>query len=279
MNVKDQVPKAKDLLKPTLRALDALGGSASVKELNKRIASDMGLSNDILDIPYKGGGQTEFYVQATAARTRLNKVGAIRNSAHGVWVISGKGRAILNEKTHGRVDYDKEENRGDHVSSEDTSPDDEWKDKLLNIVRSIPPDAFERLCKRVLREAGLTDVDVTQKTRDHGIDGFGVLRVNNLLSFRVLFQCKKYSGQVGASAIRDFRGAMYGRTDRGLFITTGTFSSDAAQEADRDGLQTIDLVNGHGLCDLLKEHELGVRVVEKRVVERVEFDHDYFKEL
>jgi restriction system protein len=148
-----------------------------------------------------------------------------------------------------------------------------WKDELLDVVRALTPAAFERLAQRLLREAGFLKVEVTGRSGDGGIDGIGLLRVN-LLSFQVLFQCKRYQGSVGASAIRDFRGAMVGRSDKGLLITTGTFTPDAKREATRDGAPAIDLIDGDQLCDLLKQLKLGVRteMVEKMTVEPVWFD-------
>jgi restriction system protein len=147
------------------------------------------------------------------------------------------------------------------------------KDQLLVILRAIIPAAFERLTQRLLREAGFLKVEVTGKSGDGGIDGIGVLRVN-LLSFQVLFQCKRYQGSVGAGEIRDFRGAMVGRSDKGLMITTGTFTPDAKREATRDGAPAIDLIDGDQLCDLLKQLKLGIRteLVEKMTVEPGWFD-------
>jgi restriction system protein len=144
---------------------------------------------------------------------------------------------------------------------------------LLAVLRGIAPDAFERLARRLLREAGFLKVEVTGRSGDGGIDGIGVLRVN-LLSFQVLFQCKRYQGSVGASAIRDFRGAMVGRSDKGLIITTGTFTPEAKREATRDGAPSIDLIDGDQLCNLLKQLKLGVRteMVEKMTVEPGWFD-------
>lgn len=151
----------------------------------------------------------------------------------------------------------------------------DWKEKLLEIVRGIEPDAFERLCQRVLRESGFTKVEVTGKSGDGGIDGAGVLRVN-LLSFHVRFQCKRYKEAVGAGAIRDFRGAMVGRADKGLFITTGRFTREAEREAVRDGAPAIDLIDGFELCDLLKQFELGVTT---ELVERITPDEGFFSAL
>lgn len=130
-------------------------------------------------------------------------------------------------------------------------PELSWKEKLLDVILSLESNAFERLCQRLLRESGFTKVEVTGKSGDGGIDGVGVLRVN-LLSFHVLFQSKRFRGSVGASVIRDFRGAMVGRADKGLVLTTGNFTADARREATRDGAPAIDLIDGDALCDLLK---------------------------
>jgi restriction system protein len=147
-----------------------------------------------------------------------------------------------------------------------------WQERLLECLLKMKPDAFERLCQKVLRESGFIRVEVTGQSGDGGIDGIGVLRLN-LLSFHVLFQCKRWKGSVGASAIRDFRGAMVGRTDKGLVMTTGTFTVDARKEAARDGAPAIDLVDGEDLCELLKRLEIGVstRKVEHVMVEQQAF--------
>src|SRR5216683_3152405 len=142
----------------------------------------------------------------------------------------------------------------------------------LAALRALSSNAFERLAQRLLREAGFLRVEVTGRSGDEGIDGIGVLRVN-LLSFHVLFQCKRYQGSVGAGAIRDFRGAMVGRSDKGLLITTGTFTPDAKREATRDGAPAIDLIDGDQLCDLLKQLKLGVNT---ELVESMSVDSDWF---
>jgi restriction system protein len=150
-----------------------------------------------------------------------------------------------------------------------------WRDQVLATMRAMEPAAFERLSQRLLREAGFVKVEVTGRSGDGGIDGVGVLRLK-LLSFITLFQCKRYQGTVGAGAVRDFRGAMVGRSDKGLIITTGTFSADANREATRDGAPAIDLIDGDQLCTLLKELKLGVHT---EIVERVVVDRSWFEQL
>jgi len=149
-----------------------------------------------------------------------------------------------------------------------------WQDRLLECLLRMKPAAFERLCQRILRESGFIKVEVTGRSGDGGIDGIGVLRLN-LLSFHVFFQCKRWKGSVGASVIRDFRGAMVGRADKGLVMTTGTFSTDARREATRDGAPAIDLVDGETLCELLKGLKIGVSI---RKVEHVLVEQNVFLE-
>ena len=164
--------------------------------------------------------------------------------------------------------------------SSDTGDDAEptWEDKLLEIIRGISPAAFERLCQRLLRESGFIHVEVTGRSGDGGIDGKGVVRIGGLLSFHVKFQSKRYKGSVGASVVRDFRGAMDGRADKGLLITTGTFTREARAEAQRDGARPIDLVDGEELVEKLKQLRIGIDVQQK-VIEEVVIREDYFKTL
>ena len=201
-------------------------------------------------------------------------VGAVDNTSRGIWTITAIGRKIQTDKKVRelirleRAKQNKERQSraaGAEAENDDAPEEQDWKEALLSIVRRMEPDAFERLCQRVLRESGFAKVEVTGRSGDGGIDGSGVLRLN-LISFHVLFQCKKYAGSVGTSEIRDFRGAMVGRADKGLFITTGGFTKDAGREAVRDGAPAIDLIDGIDLCILLKNLELGVSTETVEVV-------------
>jgi len=147
-----------------------------------------------------------------------------------------------------------------------------WQELLLDCLLKMKPAAFERLCQRILKDSGFIKVEITGRSGDGGIDGIGVLRLN-LLSFHVFFQCKRWKGSVGASAVRDFRGAMVGRADKGLVMTTGTFTVDARKEATRDGAPAIDLLDGETLCELLKNLKIGVSI---RKVEHILVEQDAF---
>jgi len=156
---------------------------------------------------------------------------------------------------------------------EGESDDSSWREILLNLLRTMDPIAFERLCQRLLREAGFIEVEVTRRSGDGGIDGYGTIRIGGLISFNVLFQSKRYQGNIGPDVVRDFRGAMVGRADKGLLITTGGFTREARREATRDGAPPIDLIDGELLAEKLKELRLGVQV---RTVEEVQVNAEWF---
>lgn len=215
-----KMPTYSDLLWPMLEVLKESGGSASIQELLEHVTQNLALPDEVSDIPHNDGPQTEVGYRLAWARTHLKWIDAIDNTARGVWTITPVGRAIPSEeKVRDLVRKEHQARRQrsqvkpppagqSKVSGTQTERD--WKDDLLAILRDLTPDAFERLCQRVLRESGFTKVEVTGRSGDGGIDGAGVLRVN-LISFHVRFQCKRYAGPVRASEMRDFRGAMVGR--------------------------------------------------------------------
>jgi restriction system protein len=271
-------PTFDELLWPTLRALKEMGGSGTNEELLAKIIELERIPLDVQAVQHTDHRQSRLNYNLAWAKTYLKKVGAIDNSSRGVWAITKVGESLTEDDVMlipGRVRKQVAEARRERQSAAPDQDGDEldtgerfWKDELLAVMRGLRPDAFERLAQRLLREAGFIKVEVTGRSGDGGIDGLGVLRVN-LLSFQVSFQCKRYQNSVGAGAIRDFRGAMVGRSDKGLLITTGTFTPDAKREATRDGAPAIDLIDGDQLCDLLKELNLGVKteMVEKMTVE------------
>lgn len=220
------------------------------------------------------------------ARTFLKRGNALMNSSRGVWALTESGTAITGLDEIGALyeqvtQEERERARAKREVAKAAKTDfvkppadvEDWKASLLDVLGAVTPDAFERLSQRLLREAGFTKVEVRGKSGDGGIDGVGVLRVN-LVSFQVYFQCKRWKGSVGSKEIRDFRGALQGRADKGLFITTGRFSSQASDEATRDGAIAIDLIDGDRLCDLLKENRLGV---ETEMIESVRIRPNWFE--
>lgn len=275
----NDVPKFDKLISPTVRALKALGGSATNDEIHDKIVELMGLPQGIVEIPYKFSGTLLRY-RLHWARTYLKKVGAVENAKRGFWTLNPKGRD-MSESDIGDIPRDvramdrllRPEASKQEVDAGDIADDGEidWMGILLNVLKKMPSDGFERLCQRILRESGFTKVEVTGRSGDGGIDGNGVLRVQ-----LVSFQCKRWKDVVGPAVVRDFRGAMVGRADKGLIMTTGRFSVEARREAIRDGAPAIDLLDGDELCQLLKGLGIGVKVIQ---VEQIEIEEAFFSDI
>ena len=277
-------PTYDTMLNPLLQALKDLGGSGTIEEIENRVAELMALPSDQLEVLQdpKRPGRTRFQYRLAWARTYLRRYGVLENSARGVWALTTSGRdtATLDEKEVVRTVKEQlakeKEEVPEEENGEDTIAPVSWRDTLIEMLIALKPEQFERLIQRVLRESGFSQVEVTGRSGDGGIDGKGILRLGGLLGFHVIFQAKRYSGTVSPSQVRDFRGAMVGRADKGLFITTGTFTKDASKEAIRDGAPPIDLIDGDQLVDKLKELSLGV--TSHRVeIEKVALDADWFK--
>jgi restriction system protein len=291
-----EVPQYHELLWPALQALAELGGSASIGEIAETVIKREGFGDDQQAVLHNDGPETEIGYRLAWARTYLKAMGLLTNSSRGVWALTDEGTALLTDPSasdsqrRGRVRelwaahlVELRKARKAKLSG-DGEPDTAeptgergWKEQLLGQLMSMTPGAFERLARRLLREADFDSVNVTGQSGDGGIDGLGVYRLG-LVSFPVFFQCKRYRGSVGPSAVRDFRGAMAGRGDKGLLITTGSFSADAKKEATRDGAPPIDLIDGDRLCELLKRYDLGVQTTI-RTVEDVSIDADFFGEI
>lgn len=290
------VPTYIEMAWPMLQAIDQRGGSATVRELSEDVARIMAIPGEVLEQPHGQGSMSELEYRASWTRTYLKQMGAIDNSRRGVWSLTDYGRQLdaetdfkgrfrdiardAAERSRSKAASEDSVSAGDQQDDLPVDPEGDlreeamWEDALLATLRAMPPDAFERLCQRVLREHGFTEVEVTRRSGDGGIDGKGVLRIR-LVSFQVVFQCKRYEGSVGPGQIRDFRGAMVGQAEKGLVLTTGRFSGSARDEAVRPGAPAIDLIDGPELCQLLKDRDLGVRT---ETVERVSVDPAFFEQ-
>lgn len=258
---------------PLLDALRALGGSARPGEASEKVGQNLRISQEAQD-ELLVSGSPRFHNAVQWARFYLVREGFIDGSTKGVWALTPVGwkthlsyeqaRAIFLKWVEIFAKARKQKETTvvpDEEDIDDTvaAPPISYRARVLDIVRTIPPDAFERLCQRLLRESDFTTVTVTGRSGDGGIDGIGILQINPFVSFRVLFQCKRYSGSVTPSQVRDFRGAMLGRADKGIIITTGTFTQEARKEAFRDGAPPLELVDGDKLVDMFEHLELGLK--------------------
>jgi restriction system protein len=272
------VPRYHEMFNPALQAVRELGGSCSISEMADGVSRILDLSEADVNSTHKGN-MTQLEYRLAWARSYLKKYGLLENSARGVWALTPKGRKTDTIDTNEVRRFVRSLHRKTRAEGSAAGDDDEagvslsWQDELMQAVQAIEPEAFERLCQRILRESGFIQVEVTGRSGDGGIDGRGVVKLGNLLSFHVIFQCKRYSGSVSASAVRDFRGAMVGRADKGLLITTGRFTQAARIEAQRDGAPPLDLIDGSALAEMLKELKLGVST---ELIEEVTVNADWF---
>ena len=291
-------------INPLLRALRELGGSARPREAVERVASNEAVPDSILDQTNPSGG-ARFSNQVHWARFYLAEAGYIDRTRRGVWKLSELGNNTerlsdpeidrLVAEIQAKARESDPQSRSRHsatvppplapdadrtttlptAETDEPAPDTEaedYREHLMVVLRSLSPEGFERLCQRLLREAGFEEVTVTGRSGDGGIDGHGVLSLNAFVSFRVLFQCKRYQGSVPPDKVRDFRGAMQGRADKGIILTTGSFSTEARREAGRDGAPPIELIDGGQLVELFSELELGLIPVKTFEVDERFFD-------
>jgi restriction system protein len=286
------VPSYVELLWPTLRAIRAIGDSGSIEEIVEKVVELEGFTEEQQSVPHGDGPGNEIQYRLAWSRTYLKGMGLLDNSARGVWALTDKGRdpgldegMVLKlhaeytaqlrarQRARRRTARDREPATVDQAGQE---PVRDWKQELLEALLGMPPAGFE-LAQRLLWEAGFISATVMGRSGDGGIDGLGVYRLS-LVSFPVYFQCKRYRGSVGPGVVRDFRGAMAGRGDKGLLITTGSFTGDAKREATRDGAPPIDLIDGDGLCNLLKQYELGVQTTVRQV-EEISVQAEFFSDV
>lgn len=287
-----KLPTFDSLMNPLLTALRSLGGSGSIDEIYEKVIAIEQIPETVLEKLHdpEKTNQTQVGYRLAWARTYLKKFGMLENSSRGVWALTTKAREVEHVDPQEVVRVvralDKEQapqkqptKKKDLDGAVGESPEEgqEWRTTLHHILtKDMSSETFERLTQRVLRESGFVSVEITGRTGDGGIDGKGIARIHGFMSFHVIFQCKKYQGSVSPGEIRDFRGAMVGRADKGLFITTGTFTPAAIKEATRDGAPPIDLVDGDQLADKLKELGLGVN---REMVEKVTVDEEWFSKL
>lgn len=272
---------------PVLDALRKLGGSGKPDEVIEQIATDLALSDEVQNdlLP---SGESRFRNQVAWARFYLVREGLLDSSKRGVWSLTERGRAttlthpqareiflrwvkIFQEQRKAKAAGD--EPIAEAVAEATGAPSSDYRSETIKLLLGLSPSGFERLSQRLLREAGFTQVIVTGQSGDEGIDGYGTLQINPLVSFKVLFQCKRYTKSVSPSHVRDFRGAMAGRADKGIIITTGSFTAEAKREASRDGVPPIELIDGEKLIDMLENLELGLRAVTT-----FEINHSFFNE-
>lgn len=288
-------PKFTQYFQPVIDGLRDLGSSAKPNEIYAWIIEHNDIPKEEIEALNKGG-QSKFENRVAWARFYLAKAGFIATERRGVWVLTERGReqTLTHDQAYElfRAIHDSFQ-RASPISSDARTEDaaasegadnasapddtaflnqDAVQEELVSILRTISDKGFEELCARLLRHIGFENVKVTGQSGDHGIDGEGYLLINRFVRTKVMFQCKRYAGAVQTKELRDFRGAIQGRAERGIFLTTGTFTKGARDEAARENATAIELVDIDRLLELLIEEGLGVRETKALTI-----DHDFFR--
>lgn len=272
---------------PLHEILKEMGGSATSSEATDRVIEKCNVSEEEQRKTLKNG-TSQVRNDIAWARHYLVKANIMDNVQRGVWQLTDLGlktqlkpedelkivdavRGIRNSTIDTDVNNDSELDNLDENDISTVDSEDNFNDQLIKTLCSLPPYGFEKICRRILQESGFEEVEVTRQSRDGGIDGFGTLRINKFVSEKICFQCKRYTGKsVGPDEIREFQGAMLGRANKGIFITTSWFTTEAKRESKRDGAPPIELIDGEKLVEIFISLKLGVRPA-------YEVDADFFK--
>ena len=275
-------PEFLKYINPVLTTLQANGGAGNSSNVIEQIIENLGITEEELE-DATSNGQSRIRNQIQWARFYLFKAGLIDNTQRGTWRLTNEGQE---KKLSDDSVYELFKGVQESVKKtptitpkklelkfeETATEDEEHTVGLLNLIQNLPAAGFEKLCKRLLTEIGINEITITGGTGDQGIDGKGIVKLNDVVSLNIVFQCKRYKETVSPHHVRDFRGAMQGRGEKGLIITTGRFTKEAKNEASRDGVTPIELIDGDRLVELFEKHHLGLKPV---IV--FEIDHEFFK--
>ena len=256
-------------LRPLVEVLRNIGGSGTTADVIDQVIEYMKIPEGEVAKTI-ASGVSRVRNQIEWARLYLVKADLMDSSQRGVWKLTEKGyEAVLSDdsiyeifKKVQKISQKTKEpkNQEELTEIDETIVDDEAHgETILSILKSLSSGGFEKLCKRLLTEVGVHDVQITGGTGDQGIDGTGVVKVNDVVGFNIIFQCKRYKDAVAPHHVRDFRGTMQGRADKGIIITTGRFTAEAKKESVRDGVPPIELIDGERLVTLFEKYKLGLK--------------------
>jgi len=242
-------PEFLKYINPVLKTLQSNGGAGNSTDVIEQVIAKIGVSEKELE-ETTSNGQSRVRNQIQWARFYLFKAGLIDNSQHGIWRLTNEGleKKLAEEDVYHLFKSVQESVKKSSITKEQkpelkfentSTEDEEHSIGLINLIQSLSAGGFEKLCKRLLTEIGINEIVITGGSGDQGIDGKGVVKLNDVVSLNIVFQCKRYKETVSPHHVRDFRGAMQGRGEKGLIITTGRFTKEAKNEANRDGVTPI----------------------------------------
>ena len=251
------IPSEKDIEFPLLQEIEAAGGQGRPSELYDKVARHFPqLTSADQEVRHLRSGLLIWANRVAWARQHLVNKGELDASVHGIWKITDKGRARLGvvpppppppppfpASTIGEL-LDRERQQ--------------VRTQLHELLMNLHPQQFEEFAAKLLESLGFTDVEVTKFVGDGGIDGYGNLEMG-VVKVRAAFQVKRWRNNVPPAEINQFRGAIQGEYDQGIFITTSDFSDEAKRVSSRRGVVPIVLINGDRILNIMLEKGLGVR--------------------
>lgn len=293
-----EIPSVKDFYDPVLRALHDLGGEGSNEAIDTAIIESFKLSPEQVAKTYGSPNSRNKPICADRigwASSHLKIAGLIEQPRRKVWQLTAQGRVTqtvaksvvrqaMNESKIKRAkeqaaivqELPPQQSHLSAVSLEDLlATYTSWRDQLLEQLHEMTVSQLERFFLRIFKSEGIDTVDVLGTIGSAEIEG--TMTSEGFLTFRVAFQFMRGNRQVSAREVEDFRRrARVSGSDKGLLITTGTFTQEATRESERRSPPKIELIDGKQLIDKLKELGLGVST-KRVVVEQVDIDLDWFR--
>ena len=293
------LPRYDEFYMPLLHVLQD-GKIYTMKEVKKRIAEKLNISEDALLERLSSDRQTVYDNRIGWAKTYLKKAKVIESPKRAQIIITDRGKALiesgeiitnklLEQKYPEFAEFRGKKNTNETVTtttlelSEETPQEildrvygtinDQLADDLLAEIMGQNAKFFEMLVVDLMKAMNYGDGFVTKQSGDDGIDG--IIHEDKLGFNLIYIQAKRWKSEttIGKPEIQKFAGAMMGppKVEKGLFITTAKFSQGAKDFADA---QHIILVDGKKLTELMIEHELGVSTQKSYRIKRI--DTDYF---
>ena len=290
------VPKYYEMYYSFLQSLSD-GEEHPYSDVKKKVIEDFKLTDIELAERLPSGKQPVFSNRIGWCRTYLKKAGLIESPTKAHFMITKSGREVLKsgKKITNEVlrefpsfvkfiDGDTKKVK-DTAEEKDSLNNDETpqetlervygelnnvlKDELLTRIHEKSPDFFEKMVVELMEKMGYGRGQITQKSRDEGIDG---MVYQDKLGFDVIYiQAKRYDLEktVGRPELQKFGGAIPEKNAKGLFVTTGRFSPDAKKYAND---RHIILIDGQHLAELMIEHDFGVSTEYTYRIKRIDMD-------
>ena len=311
------VPTQKQLHRPILEIVDgAEEDVVSLQSIRESLVERFSLTEDDLLEKVPSGQQTRFENRAYWAVSYLKRAGLLEAPSRARFQITLQGRETLvtsegdietgqlsdlikarqqPTSSEGEVAVTTSDAVGVSVADDSTDADttsitpdelmgelyrelnNKLADELLESVKGVPPDRFELLVVRLLEKMGYGKGIPVGRSGDQGIDG--IINQDPLGLEKVYIQAKRWQSQVGEPEIRNFSGSLELKgANKGVFITTSTFSSTARGAADliSAGSKLIRLIDGRELAHLMITHDVGVVTEITYPVKKI--DENYFAE-